>query len=84
MTPQAVIFDIGNVLIEWQPERFYDREIGEARRRALFAEVDLHGMNDVIDRGGKAFGIAKLRHRGQGERAGGGDIRRGRDGAEQG
>ena len=24
----AVIFDIGNVLIEWQPERYYDRGIG--------------------------------------------------------
>jgi FMN phosphatase YigB (HAD superfamily) len=21
---EAVIFDIGNVLIEWQPERYYD------------------------------------------------------------
>ena len=38
---QAVIFDIGNVLIEWQPERFYDAEIGEARRRTMFAAVDL-------------------------------------------
>ncbi|MCC1493038.1 HAD family phosphatase [Cognatishimia sp. F0-27] len=50
--PAAVIFDIGNVLIEWQPERFYDAEIGAERRRAMFAEVDLHGMNDEIDRGG--------------------------------
>ena len=52
MTPQAVIFDIGNVLIEWQPERFYDRVIGEEKRRAMFAEIDLHGMNDVVDKGG--------------------------------
>lgn len=52
MTPQAVIFDIGNVLIEWQPERYYDRIIGPDRRRAMFAEVDLHGMNDLVDRGG--------------------------------
>ncbi len=51
MTPQAVIFDIGNVLIEWQPERFYDREIGAARRRAMFSEVDLHGMNELVDLG---------------------------------
>lgn len=51
MTPEAVVFDIGNVLIEWQPERFYDREIGADRRRALFAEVDLHGMNELVDRG---------------------------------
>ena len=49
--PKAVIFDIGNVLIEWQPERFYDARIGEARRRAMFAAVDLHGMNDRVDRG---------------------------------
>lgn len=49
---QAVIFDIGNVLIEWQPERFYDRTIGVDRRKAMFSEVDLHGMNDKIDLGG--------------------------------
>ncbi|SHF47313.1 2-haloacid dehalogenase [Litoreibacter ascidiaceicola] len=49
---KAVIFDIGNVLIEWQPERFYDSAIGEDRRKAMFAEVDLHGMNDKVDLGG--------------------------------
>ena len=48
----AVIFDIGNVLIEWQPERFYDSVIGPDRRRAMFAAIDLHGINDVVDRGG--------------------------------
>ncbi|MBL4813449.1 MAG: HAD family phosphatase [Rhodobacteraceae bacterium] len=48
---KAVIFDIGNVLIEWQPERFYDRVIGKDRRRDLFASVDLHLMNDRVDRG---------------------------------
>ena len=51
LQPQAVIFDIGNVLTRWQPEAFYDRVIGETRRRALFAEVDLHGMNDRVDEG---------------------------------
>ena len=50
--PQAVVFDIGNVLIEWNPERYYDSQIGEAERRRLFAEVDLHGMNEQIDAGG--------------------------------
>ena len=49
--PEAVVFDIGNVLIEWQPERFYDSVIGPERRKAMFAEVDLHGMNDRVDRG---------------------------------
>ncbi|THH35253.1 HAD family phosphatase [Aliishimia ponticola] len=51
MTIKAVIFDIGNVLIEWQPERFYDAQIGEDRRRAMFAEADLHGMNELVDQG---------------------------------
>lgn len=48
---QAVVFDIGNVLIEWQPERFFDSVIGPDRRRAMFAEIDLHGINDKVDRG---------------------------------
>jgi 2-haloacid dehalogenase len=51
MSIEAVVFDIGNVLVEWRPERFYDAAIGEDRRRAMFADVDLHGMNDLIDRG---------------------------------
>jgi 2-haloacid dehalogenase len=51
MTVGAVVFDIGNVLIEWQPERFYDAVIGADRRRAMFDAVDLHAMNDRVDRG---------------------------------
>ena len=51
MQPEAVIFDIGNVLTCWQPEAFYDRVIGEDRRRALFAAVDLHQMNALVDDG---------------------------------
>ncbi|MFV2033539.1 MAG: HAD family hydrolase [Halocynthiibacter sp.] len=49
--PEAVIFDIGNVLIEWQPERFYDRVIGSVRRRQLFDAVDMHAVNDRVDLG---------------------------------
>ena len=52
MTINAVIFDIGNVLIEWQPERFFDAKVGAARRREMFAAIDLHGINDDVDRGG--------------------------------
>lgn len=51
MKPKAVIFDIGNVLIEWQPERFFDRVIGEDRRRTFFGAIDLHAMNDRVDSG---------------------------------
>lgn len=49
--PDAVIFDIGNVLIEWQPEARYDEIVGRARREAMFAAVDLHGMNERFDAG---------------------------------
>ncbi|WP_289043953.1 HAD family phosphatase [uncultured Aliiroseovarius sp.] len=49
--PDAVVFDIGNVLIRWQPEDLYDQWIGPARRREMFDTVDLHGMNDRVDRG---------------------------------
>jgi 2-haloacid dehalogenase len=52
MGVEAVVYDIGNVLIHWQPERYYDRRIGEVARRRLFAEVDLHAMNDEVDAGG--------------------------------
>ncbi|KAF0676521.1 HAD family hydrolase [Profundibacterium mesophilum] len=52
MAVDAVIFDIGNVLIEWQPERYYDGTIGPERRAALFEAIDLHAMNDRIDAGG--------------------------------
>ena len=51
MTPKAVIFDIGNVLIEWQPERFYDAKIGVSQRQALFEAVDLHAINERVDLG---------------------------------
>ena len=51
MRVEAVIFDIGNVLVGWQPEVFYDRVIGENRRRALFQAVDLHRMNELVDEG---------------------------------
>lgn len=51
MTVAAVVFDIGNVLIRWNPAVHYDRVIGEPARRALFAAVDLDGMNLSVDVG---------------------------------
>lgn len=48
---QAVIFDIGNVLIEWQPERHYDRLVGADRRRDFFDDFDFHGLMNLIDEG---------------------------------
>jgi 2-haloacid dehalogenase len=51
MTPRAVVFDIGRVLVEWNPERHYDRVIGTDRRRELFRAVDLHRYNERVDLG---------------------------------
>jgi 2-haloacid dehalogenase len=51
-TPKIVLFDIGNVLIQWQPERFFDSIMPVKDRQRMFARVDLHAMNDRIDRGG--------------------------------
>lgn len=51
MPIEAVIYDIGNVLIQWDPERFYDARLGEQKRKRLFAEVPLHEMNLDLDRG---------------------------------
>lgn len=48
---KAVVFDIGNVLIEWNPERYFDQAIGPGRRREMFAAVPLHVLNDDVDRG---------------------------------
>ena len=51
MAVQAVVFDVGKVLISWDPEGFYDRAIGRDRREQLFADVDLHGTNAAMDLG---------------------------------
>lgn len=51
MQIDAVVFDVGRVLINWQPEAMYDRVIGRDRRESLFAEVDLHSMNLSVDAG---------------------------------
>jgi 2-haloacid dehalogenase len=51
-TPKAVVFDIGNVLIEWRPERLYTRLIPDpAARQAFFEETQIFEMNLEVDRG---------------------------------
>lgn len=52
MKPEAVIFDIGNVLLEWHPDKVYRELIPDpAERRAIFDKLDLDGMNLEIDKG---------------------------------
>lgn len=62
MKIEAVIFDIGNVLVEWYPERPFDRLVGADRRRALFEKIDFMGMNDRSDLGAEQMhdGVAAL------------------------
>lgn len=49
---RAVVFDIGNVLLEWHPDKIYGPLIPDvARRKAIFDEVGLDEMNLDIDRG---------------------------------
>jgi 2-haloacid dehalogenase len=49
--PRAVIFDIGNVLMHWNPEGFYDGRLGTEGRCRLFAETNIEEMNLRIDAG---------------------------------
>ena len=47
-----IVFDIGNVLIRWDPERLYRRLIpDDAERAAFLAEVCTHDWNLEQDRG---------------------------------
>jgi 2-haloacid dehalogenase len=49
--PLAVVLDIGNVLIGWNPEAMYDARIGVEARRRFFAEVPIHAANVAMDAG---------------------------------
>ena len=51
MKVSAVVFDIGNVLIGWAPEQFFDAAIGADRRQACFEAVPVVAANTAIDRG---------------------------------
>lgn len=49
--PEAVIYDIGNVLFEWNPVRFYDSVMPPEDRARMFAETGIEDMNLRIDAG---------------------------------
>ncbi|MBC7157977.1 MAG: HAD family phosphatase [Rhodobacteraceae bacterium] len=48
---RAVVFDIGNVLVEWCPERVYDPVVGPEGREHLLHTLGLHAMNEAVDAG---------------------------------
>ena len=51
MRPEPVVFDIGNVLLHWDPEGYYDQQIGSEARRRMFDETDILAVNLAIDAG---------------------------------
>ena len=51
MAVDLVVFDIGKVLLEWDPKGYYDRAMGHVARVRLFRDVPLEEMNLSIDRG---------------------------------
>ena len=51
MPVKAAVFDIGNVLLRWDPETYYDQKFGEARRQAFFEAVPIDQVNERSDNG---------------------------------
>lgn len=52
MALEAVVFDVGNVLIEWRPERLYEKLIVDpAARERFLSEVCPPAWNAEFDRG---------------------------------
>lgn len=48
----AVLFDMGGVLLEWDPVRLYERLLGDrVAAEALIDEIDLYYWNDRVDLG---------------------------------
>lgn len=51
---KAVVWDIGNVIGYWEPERYYDARFGQERRERFFAETNIEGVNEKLDLGAPA------------------------------
>ncbi len=50
--PDAVVFDIGNVLVNWSPDQLYAELLPDpAARNRLFEAANLNAMNEQIDLG---------------------------------
>ncbi|NHN55005.1 HAD family phosphatase [Calidifontibacter sp. DB0510] len=49
--PAAVVFDLGNVLIRWDPQRAIAAEVGDAQASAFLDDFDFHGFNLEQDAG---------------------------------
>ena len=50
-TPKAVVFDVGNVLLNWTPEEYFDARFGTDHRKAFFSAVPIEEANHRSDAG---------------------------------
>lgn len=48
---EAVVFDIGNVFLPWQPQAYYSAQFGPERTAAFFASVPIEAANAACDAG---------------------------------
>jgi 2-haloacid dehalogenase len=67
-TPSAVVFDLGNVLVRWDPFGPYEGFVDLAEVAAFFAEIDFPAFNHAQDAGrswarARAEVAARLPHR---------------------
>ena len=51
MTAAAVVFDLGNVLIRWDPHPAVAAGVGAAEATRFLAEFDFHAYNHLLDQG---------------------------------
>ncbi len=51
MVAKAAVFDLGNVVVKWDPVGYFDGRIGRARREAFFSAVPILNANERSDAG---------------------------------
>ena len=58
MTPSVVVFDIGAVLVDWQPHLAWSDELGEDGARAFMERVGFKALNARADNGERFADLA--------------------------
>ena len=54
---KIVIFDIGRVLVEWDPERYYAKKLGPKRAAEFFASVPIFDIHFRTDQGENFYDV---------------------------
>ena len=56
MTVDTVVFDIGGVLVDWQPHLAWSDELGEVEARAFLDRIGFDKLNLACDAGCRLLG----------------------------